>query len=543
MKHVKLFLNNDKYIIKLICLAIVCFVIYSRSFPGNDQLIQYGSSFNFLKGLGLNTQYFDGENIYFIPVDQWPIFYQYFSLPFIFITKNPVFTFMITSLFSKIFLSIVIYNLFKKIFGNKYNFAFNVFIIIITISLAPIGYGTDVDIIAASSLIFSLIILHHYYFYGKKITYLILFFLIVAIICHMRYAYVPKVTIFLVVILIYEILNKNLKNHLLIKIILALLSFVNVLYILVGPYFQKTSGKIVSSSISGAEDLNSYWHLLYAPLVNSFFPDFILFNFMSKFFGSFTNDYYLVFVIVMMVFSILIFYLLIKGFLLYYKREKLTSISFISLFLLVFISINIVVLFIVYGPYGVYTKEQISDTYKISYEGLAIVNRYFVLLHISVFTLAIFYAIVWKKNFFRKLLFFSFLFGIFHFIYLFTVYSVKRTENLKLLTKPESVLIDCNEINKILISNIQENILFYPVYINDSIIYRQTHPLHIAMGNGVTIFKRNYEKNLKLPNKTMSINDFNKVFYCHYAKNADFYQEKLHKIVYKGHVFNLYEKK
>ncbi len=543
MKHLKLFLNNDKYIIKLICLAIVCFLIYSRSFPGNDQLFQYGATFNFLNGFGFNTQYFDGENIYLTPVDQWPIFYQYFSLPFIFLTKNPVFTFMITSLFSKIFLSIVIYKLYKILFGNKYNFAFNGFIIIITISLAPIGYGTDIDIITSSSLIFSLIILHHYYFYGKKITYLILFFLILGIICHMRYAYIPIVTIFLVVILIYEILNKNLKNHLLIKIILALLSFVNVLFLFMGPYFQKTSLEKLSSSISKTENLNSYWHLLYAPLVNSFFPDFIVFNFMSRSFGRLTNDYYLVFVIVMMIFSILIFYFLIKGFLLYYKREKLTSISFITLFLLVLISINIFVMFIVYGPYGVYTKEQISNTYKISYEGLAIVNRYLVLLHISVFTLAIVYAVVWKKNFFRKLLFLSFLFGIFHFIYLLTVYSVKRTENLKLLTKPESILIDCNEINKILISNNQENILFYPVYINDSIIHRQTQPLDIAMGNGVTIFKSNNENNLKLLHKKMSINDFSKVFYCHYTKNADFYQENLYKIRYKGHVFTLYEKK
>ena len=92
MKHIKLFLNNDKYIIKITCFIIVCFVIYTRSFPGTDQLNQFGSSVNFLNGFGFVTKYFDGENLFVRPVNNWPIFYSFFSSLLLFFTKNTVFT-------------------------------------------------------------------------------------------------------------------------------------------------------------------------------------------------------------------------------------------------------------------------------------------------------------------------------------------------------------------------------------------------------------------------------------------------------------------
>ncbi|MAJ05449.1 MAG: hypothetical protein CL827_01125 [Crocinitomicaceae bacterium] len=513
-------------------------MIYTRSFPGTDQLNQFGSSVNFLNGFGFVTKYFDGENLFVRPVNNWPIFYSLFSSLLLFFTKNTVFTFMISTLFSKVFLSVVVYKLYKSIFTDNYNFAFNIFITVIALSLAPIGYGSDIDIITASSFLLSLLFLHKYYFVTRSVKSLFFFFLIITAICHMRYAYLPKVALYLLFVFIYDLHVKNFKNQLFLKILLSSIVILNIITIYYGEYFQKTTEDILLYDSANLER-ESFWHLLYAPLANSFFPDFIVFNFLHKVLGDLVNNHYIIFVLIMMGLSVSIFYLLLKAIITSVKFKKISASNFILVFLFLFIFINLIVLFLVYGPSEVYPKKQINNTYQLSYDGLAIVNRYLILLHLSVFTLALHYAINKNVFYFKTLVTLAVFFGFLHFIYLNSIYSHDRKKNLFLLSKPEGVLIDCNAINNIFTESYEKNVLFCPLYTIDSMISRQVSPIEIAKSNGLVIFT-------KLANLHIfesSLTDFESVYYCHYSGNASFYKKNKHDIVYKGNIYTLYKKK
>jgi hypothetical protein len=82
------FIKCDKYIIKITSVLILFYIIYSRSHPSSDQLNQIGSAFNFIKGNGFSKVFFDGKQLIFQRLYNWPKFYSLLIAFFLKISKD-----------------------------------------------------------------------------------------------------------------------------------------------------------------------------------------------------------------------------------------------------------------------------------------------------------------------------------------------------------------------------------------------------------------------------------------------------------------------
>ena len=196
---------------------------------------------------------------------------------------------------------------------------------------------------------------------------------------------------------------------------------------------------------------------------------------------------------------------------------------------------NLITLIVVYGPFEFYNLSWIQNPYTISYSGLSVVNRYFLLLHVSVFLLSVYYGLKFNNKFFKFLIFSSVIFGFTHFCYLFSRYSIDKAKNLILVSNPSEIYVDCQEMNTLFTSNNNKNNLFIPLNICDTVFNRQINPSQIAISNGFVIF--NSSDSLLNVEKLKS--KFDNVYLCSHSNNKIY--NKGFKTIYRGKIYSLYK--
>jgi len=531
------FIKCDKYIIKITSVLILFYIIYSRSHPSSDQLNQIGSAFNFIKGNGFSKVFFDGKQLIFQSLDNWPKFYSLLIAFFLKISKDTNVSFLCVEFICYGLFLVAIYKtltILLKASSNK-NLVLNLAAISLATSIAPFKYGIGVDVVSVAFMLLSIVFLYKYYFEKLHPKYLVIVYSFMSLLCHVRYDYLPKVLMLFVFILTIEVLQKTFKKHVVYKVLLSSFFGINFLYIFLSDYFQKTSAGSTNLISSSSAVVENYWNYLYAPFFNSFFPDFILFTFLSKISKSFISENYLIFIVPLSFISIIILY----SFKINIKLKSLLKINkknFLPLALLFLAMSNLVTLFVVYGTNTFYQISWIQNPYQISYSGLSVVNRYFLLLHVSIFILAAYNAFELKNRFFKFLIIASTCFGIFHFGYLYTRYSIFKSENLKLVSSPSEIYVDCMKINTLISSVNKENNLFIPIYNQDTVYNRQIKPSQIALSNGFVIFnsKDSLTDNIELNSK------FDNIYSCSFTKKS---VKKMHyETIYSGKIYSLHKK-
>ena len=165
---------------------------------------------------------------------------------------------------------------------------------------------------------------------------------------------------------------------------------------------------------------------------------------------------------------------------------------FFPLILLFFCFTNLITLIVVYGLFEFYNPSWIQNPYTISYSGLSVTLIDTLLLHISTFILSLFYGLKLNSKFFKYLIFCSVFFGLIHFFcYLFSIYSLDKKENIKLVSDPANIYVDCQEMNTLFgLENDKVN-LFISLNERESVFNRQIRPSQIAISNGFVIFNTN----------------------------------------------------
>lgn len=533
------FLEKDKLIILSVCFLIITYYSFTRYFLGTDHLLQFGTVVNFINGDGFSIKYFDGEFIYYIERDEWPYFLRFFSLPFLYVTKNVTLSSIVIKILSYVILFLILKLFYKCLFNdqNKTTLGLNITLLFSAFCIAPFNYGNDIDIFSVGGFILSLTMVFYYYQRKSRLLFLYIFFIIIFLVCHMRYAYLPKVLLFLFTIIIYELFNRKLTENFIHKVFLSILSLGNIYFIYTNDYFNSHSESVLSSGFSSMNDISTYWHVLYSPAVNTFIPDHIIYTFLEKISNHLIAHYYLIFITIMMIFSLTFIFKFIKEI----KKNNNFLLGFLSLFCV----INLIILFLIFGlkPQSFYSQEQIHNASLLSYSGLTVYNRYLLLFHASGFILALYFAIEKKSTFFKKILTLSLIFGFLHSCYLVSRYSFNRNNNLKLISTNPNRYIDCVNTSDFVITELKKNkkILFIPVFELESVEYRKRSPTQIIQSNGGTIFKKFPSENFLLKKTKFNIRDFDRVFYCDFSKNKQKYEKKFHHI-YKGNFLSLFEK-
>ena len=385
------YFNNDKIFIKVIALFYIYLKTFTRERPITDELKQLASAKNFIEGFNGCYKYFDGSHIILISSFQWPLFYRFISLPFVYFINNNIVVIYILKVISIIFLFLSLRFLFKRLFSNELrNLALNISILFIAFSIAPFNYGSTIDIASVSVFIFTVSFSFKYFFENQSKKTILAIFLLIILLINMRYAYLAKAIAILIFIFSIDLYKKTLKTHLLLKIILSAIVFVNVYLIYISEYFQSTSNNIVFNA--NLNVIESYWHMLYALFVIPFFPDFIIFNFLNKLLGEFIINNYLLFVTVAMLISGILFYFISKNMLKSLKRFTFKS-NYVILMLAYGVLLNLMLIVAIYGLKYFYTIEKINNVYSFIYGGIAIYNRYLMLSSVCLFIICLYFAI------------------------------------------------------------------------------------------------------------------------------------------------------
>lgn len=531
------FLKKDNFIIRISSLIILIFIIYSRSHPGSDQLYQIGSAFNFIKGNGFSEVFFDGNVLIFKELNRWPRFYSLLISLFLFFSKDPNFSFLVVEFICYGFFLLALYKTLSLIFKDSANkhLAINLVSISLATSIAPFKYGTGIDVMCVSVFLFSAAFMYKYYFETNKPSYLIALFIGLAVVCQMRYDYLPKVLMFFVFIIIIEIIKKDYLKHLFLKILLSFIFLGSFFSIYLSAFFQTSSPGAANLLKVQTINFDSYWNVLYAPFINSYFPDFVIYTFISKVINSTLFENYYLFVALLSLTSLIVLILLLNNFRIKQILKNLEN-YFLQIILLFFCFANLITLVVVYGLFEFYNLSWIENPYTISYSGLSVVNRYFLLFHVSVFLLSLYYGLKLNNKFFKFLIFCSVIFGFTHFCYLFSRYSIDKAENLKLVSKPSEIYIDCQEMNTIFSLENDKTNLFIPFNKSDTVFNRQIRPSQIAMSNGFVIF--NSSDSLLSVEKLKS--KFDNIYICNYSNNNTF--NKGFETIYEGKIYSLHKK-
>jgi hypothetical protein len=532
------FIKQDRFLIKLICLIYIIIKIFSREKPLGDELKQLASANNFLHGFGFVERYFDGSYIFLKEVYQWPLFYRLFAIPFLSFSNDHIFVAYILKFASVLFLVLSLRYLFTFLLEkNQRNFALNICFFFIAFNIAPFNYGGSIDILSVSSFLFIVCFSYKYFYLGYKKIDLFFLFALIFLLLNMRYAYIPKIFGVVCFVFLFDFYKKSLNINLFWKIGFYLLISINFYILLTSDYFQSTSDKIVFNE--GVTSIESYWNMLYAVFAIPFVPDFILLNMISQIFKvSFSNNYFF-FVGVFMLLSFITFYLMAKKTLLRFKEFNLRD-NYIILMLLLGVSLNLILMTLIYGFDNFYSLEKIKNTNSLIYNGITIYNRYFMLSSTCIFLICLYFMLALKAKFFKLLFLFAGIFGALHSAYLTSKYSFIRERNTSFFSLPVGSYQDSEKIYRIL--NQKKNILFVDNMNPNKTINRQTNPNSFAKNSGAVIYKSTIKENKNLKKLEYSFLDFDEIIYCDFKSEESKYLNK-YLCLYSGNIYSLFRKK
>ena len=532
------FIKKDRLFIKLICLTYIIIKVFIREKPINDELVQLASANNFMNGFGFVERYFNGSFIFFEQVTQWPLFYKMFSIPFLFFTNDHIFVACILKFTSILFLILSLSYLFKNFFNeNQRNFALNICIGFIAFNIAPFNYGSSIDILSVSSFLAITCFSYKYFYMGYKKTDLCFLFIFTFLLLNMRYAYLPKVFGLVCFIFLFDFYKKSLNINIFWKIGFYLLITINFYVLLSSDYFQSTSEKIVfNESIAPVE---SFWNMLYAVFTIPFVPDYIILNFISQTFKVGFIDNYIFFVGFFTLLSLITFYFIVKKTLLRVKKCSLED-NYILLVLMLGVSLNLILMILIYGFDYFYSLEKIKNTNDLIYSGIAIYNRYFMLSSTCIFLICLYYMLFFKDTFFKLLFLFGGIFGVIHSGYLTNKYSFSREINASFFSIPSGSYQDSENIYRIL--KTKKNILFIDNLNHDKVIKRQTYPNSFAKNSGAVIYNSAIIVNKNLKKLDYSTLDFDEIIFCDFKKKENKYLVN-YNCLYSGNIYSIFKKK
>ncbi len=532
------FIKKDRLFIKLICLSYIIIKVFIREKPINDELVQLASAKNFLNGFGFVERYFNGSFIFFEQVTQWPLFYKMFSIPFLFFTNDHIFVAYLIKLTSILFLILSLSYLFNFFFNeNQRNFALNICIVFIAFNIAPFNYGSSIDILSVSSFLAIACFSYKYFYLGYKKTDLCFLFIFTFLLLNMRYAYLPKVFGLVCFIFLFDFYKKSFNINIFWKTGFYLLLTINFYVLLSSDYFQSTSEKIVFNE--SVHSIESFWNMLYAVFTIPFVPDYIVLNFISQTFKIGFIDNYIFFVGFFTLLGLITFYFIVKKTLLGLKKFSLED-NYILLMLFLGVSLNLILMILIYGLDYFYSLEMIKNTNSLIYSGIAIYNRYFMLSSSCIFLICLHHMLVYKDTFFKLLFLFSGIFGFIHSCYLTNKYSFSREINASLFSLPAGSYQDSENIYRIL--KTKKNILFIDNLNHDKVIKRQTNPNSFAKNSGAVIYKSAIILNKNFKKKEYSFRDFNEIIYCDFKEEENKYIVN-YNCLYSGNIYSIFKKK
>jgi hypothetical protein len=498
-------------------------IIYSyqtltTSRVGSDQMIQLATAANFIDGNGFVVQ--SAENLSDISSEKvlsWPYFYRLVALPVLFITgSNVELSYLILEIIAFGLLLFAIWYFIKNCNLENRNVILSFVFLFVAIPIAPVKYMADSDMFALGFALLALSFLIEALKDKKRIKYIILFFISIAMLPQIRYAYVPVSIAFILLFFLVLYFNKSefTKKWTFIFIIIPIISLI---FVLTNPYFLGTAEKYTVTStaqISQIEQPIAWIKPFYAPFFNSFFPDYILASFGQK-----APELWAIIVLpVIAIFIISSLIILVFLLLNYFRRSKNISYLFskeklpeTGLFVLVFSTMTLFL--IIYRNFA-YSKSQLLSA-TILYEKLAVVNRYFGPIHVAVYLLAIINIVKYNSKFFKLIIFVSVLFGLFHFAYLRTVYHpFNRTNNMDIVNNPPGSYNDAVEIGDIIKREKKTKSVFYTSLITndkEDVNYRQINPNLFALANGAIMLNYNANLDELQPEKqTIFYSGFNK---------------------------------
>jgi|GEM_PF-4136433 len=419
-----------------------------------DEMIQIGTTQNFLSGNGFNIFYADNLNeVQGKKISTWPYFYRIAVIPFLVITnKNVELSFLFMEIMSFIVLLLTL-----RYFANSMNFLkkevvlaaiyfFSSFAIVVIKQL-----GGSSDLIALSFSLLSLMFFRKHFIQPSDTKNIILFFISIALLPQIRYAYIPVSIAFLCFYCITVLYNmKKFKAWHLSLIILPIIS---LLHTIQKTYFINTAERLITTSsiVQSASEHKIIWlKPFYAPFFNSFFPDYILISAGLKspvIWEKIAIFVMTVFALISFIIILCILYYFIKNTFKFRALFFPTKLHETGLIILIFSSLALYI--VIYKNHTYTHSEILSETFL--YEKLANVNRLFAPIQMGTYLLVAIYAFKYKSKFFKLLIITSLLFGCMHFLYLRTVYHpFNRKKNMMIVNNPAGSYNDAVSIGNII---------------------------------------------------------------------------------------------
>lgn len=450
---------------------------------------------------------------------------------------NVELSFLMLEIIAFAFLLLSIGYFIKNINLDKKKIILGLIFLFSAINTAPIKSMGSSDLFALGFSLLAIIFLLKVFNENEKLKYTLLFFVTVALLPQIRYAYVPVSMAFIVLYFMVLYFNKSIfsKKWLCSFVLLPIVSLISVV---TNPYFIKISSRYSEGGVYIPEIIEQkilWLKPFYAPFFNSFFPDYILVSFGLRNQTLWAHIAYFVFLFFALI-SIAILVVLLINYLKNVKSIKslftMQKLPETSLFVL--LASTILFYFLIYRN-SAYTHSEIQSN-LILYEKLAVVNRYFGPIHIASYLLAIMYIVKYNSRFFKLLIFASVLFGFSHFVYLRTVYHpFSRTTNMDIVNNPPGSYYDIQNIGKIIKESRAHKTVFYTSEITNakgSVNYRQMSPNLFAMANGAVMLSADAR---------LDAFDANK----HHVYRSDFNTTEIDsdiwELVYSGNIYSLWE--
>lgn len=463
---------------------------------GSDAIVQMGLAINFLDGYGFSMLSADRiGDIEKTPNFHWPYLYRLLSVPFLLLTGNNLkLTYFILLISSyTLFLASITFFI-NENFKKKRTLILALIYLLSAITFSPIKYMADIDLLTLGIALFSVTFFIRFFQCGNQYKDVLLFFLLLALLPLARYAYIPMTLGFIGFYIVLAGMRKNgLRKS---QISLAILPLLSITFTVLNASFLARSARIAGMGDTlqaTMEQTVPFIKLFYAPIFNSFYPDYIIVSFLQRF-----TDLYSAYIVLMLVVFAVISIVIMGGLGLYFlkntggikdffKNEKLAETTLWAMMLA-----HLVFYIFLYRNFNHSYEKVMSGVFI--YENLAVVNRYFAPIHAGAFLLAIKYIVEYNSRFFKLIVFSSLLFGFVHFVYLRTMvyHPYDRSYNVGIASLPVNSYNDITKIGTIIKKEKKNHTIYFINQVTGTEEnHRQGKPILFALGHGAIILAGN----------------------------------------------------
>jgi hypothetical protein len=527
--------NKVLFILFFLSVSIQAWTYFSHHRVGSDQMIQIGTAVGFLDEGKFNLEFARNIecDIEKRKIFEWPYFERILAVPILILTnKNPETTYLILKTVSFAFILFSLIFFLSTIYIARKRLLIALLIVFSSFALAPFKSLGDSDMFAVGFTFLALSFFLKHFQESKNNKWIILFFLTIAILPQIRYAFIPASITLLGLYIITSFIHK--KSFKIMHLIFISIPFLSLISIVSNSYFIKQSARNTAVIEIIKVDESIWWmKSFYAVFFNAFIPDYIIISFTQKFKVFYENSALFIFASFSLISIIILIYIL------YYYFKKQSSILKLfnyeklpeTILMIVLFSDLLFYIFLGRNSSGS-LKELYSET--IVYGKLAVMNRYFGLMHFLILFLSIIFIFKYKSKLFKGFIYTSIFFGTLHFFYLRTVYHpFDRKYNMNIVNSPAGSYYDIQQIGEILRYEKKQKKVYFAHDFGSSIEeenFRQITPRLIAMANHVVLLN-------SLDGLNKEITKYNSIYYSSMGNNLNQDWE----LVYKGNVYHLFK--